>query len=756
ETILELVRNEVLRTSTSSSSIALVASSSSSSADKFSRPPPSPCPACDADHWLAKCAQRDAYRASKAKAKKSKSPPSDASGNFASVLESIDGVELWLSAPSSLVSSSSLSSLTLDSGATRSMCGDAKLFSNFRACEPSAVGGILSGTNGLKLTGIGSLTVKLSDNSIVKINKARLVPGISRNLLSSSQLFDLHGIVSTFGESATLSHQDRVVATGSRLSNGLYQLNGTLIDPLQGASALLASSSLPIELTTWHRRFAHLSPRSLMSLSKSDQVVGLEVEKGGSEDRSRVCNVCHIAHSSRLPFPRSDRCSSAPLELIHSDVLSINVPSLGGRRYVVTFVDDFSRMLWVEPLARKSDVLEAFKKLKALVENESGKKITRFRSDNGGEFVSHAFDSFLAEHGIKRETPPPYSPQSNGVAERVNRTIVEGLISLLSQAGAPKDLWAEALQAFVFAKNRSPHAALDGKVPLSVWRDRPVSVSMLRVSGCRAWHTVTNGQSKLDDKAIPLVFVGYDGDTTAYRLFDPETRKMIRSRDTRFVENEFPLANPSSSSSGSPSPVITPADIVSVSIPPTSPPPSPSVDAPTTPIARCSAPDAPRANRDFTRRLPNPPAPPIFEREIAPPPESPDPLDCLTDPFASTLAEVDALVASAGSELEAAEDNFTLPSLDPRNHRKVMQDSHSDRWRSGEDDEFTSLRDEYKVFHSVDRDQLSSNAKVIRCRFVFRRKKDQHGRVSGHKVRLVAQGFSQRPGVDFRETFAPV
>ncbi|GAA5892006.1 hypothetical protein JCM16303_005359, partial [Sporobolomyces ruberrimus] len=169
ETILELVRNEVLRTSTSSSSIALTTSSSSPSADKFSRPPPSPCPACGADHWLAKCAQRNAYRASKAKAKKSKSPPPGASGNFASVLESIDGVELWLSAPSSLVSSSSSSSLslTLDSGATHSMCGDAKLFSNFRACEPSAVGGILSGTNGLKVTGIGSLTVKLSDDSIV-------------------------------------------------------------------------------------------------------------------------------------------------------------------------------------------------------------------------------------------------------------------------------------------------------------------------------------------------------------------------------------------------------------------------------------------------------------------------------------------------------------------------------------------------------------------------------------------------------------
>ncbi|GAA5890643.1 hypothetical protein JCM16303_002444 [Sporobolomyces ruberrimus] len=189
----------------------------------------------------------------------------------------------------------------------------------------------------------------------------------------------------------------------------------------------------------------------------------------------------------------------------------------------------------------RSSRLKAFKKLKVLVENESRKKITQFRSDNGGEFVSHAFDLLLAEHSIKRETPAPYSPESNGVAERVNHTIVEGLMFSLSQAGSPKDLWAEAVQAFVFV------------------------------------------------------------------------------------------------------------------------------------------------NRDFTRRIPDPPAPPIFEREVAPPPESPDPLDCLTDPFASTLAEVDALVASAGSKLEAAEDNFTLPSSDPRNHHEAMKDSDSFSQQPGGD-----------------------------------------------------------------------
>ncbi|GAA5958593.1 hypothetical protein JCM8115_002514 [Rhodotorula mucilaginosa] len=201
------------------------------------------------------------------------------------------------------------------------------------------------------------------------------MPGIAANLISSSQLYDNHGVTTTFGQGATLSR------------NGV------------------------------------------------------------------------------LPFPRSDRQTTELLELVHTDVLSINVPSYGGCRYVVTFVDDHSRMLWVEALARESDVFGAFQRFKAAAENESGKHIQRLRSDSGGEYTSHESRDFLAEHGIHHEMPPPYSPQANGVVERINRTIVEGMISLLNQAHAPKALWAKALLALVFVKNRSPHAALAGRRP---------------------------------------------------------------------------------------------------------------------------------------------------------------------------------------------------------------------------------------------------------------------------------------------------
>ncbi|GAA5829779.1 hypothetical protein JCM3770_004202, partial [Rhodotorula araucariae] len=531
-----------------------------------------------------------------------------------------------------------------------SMCGDAALFANLRPCTPSPVGGI-SNQNGLKVTGVGTLLLRLASGRVVKLNGALLVPGISTTLISSAQL-------------------NVVLANGSRIGRGLYRLDGELAYPspsVAGASALLAASSSQAELTTSHQRLAHLAPRSLKSLAKSGDVTGLDIVAAQAVG-NETCNVCHVAHSSRLPFPHLSRSTSAPLELVHSDVLSANVPSLSGRRYVVTFTDDFSRMLWVEPLARKSDVLAAFMRFKPAAENESG-------------------------HHLQRIGP---ITASNGVAERVNRSIVEGIISLLNQAGAPKDLWAEALQAFVFIKDRSMHAALLGRVPLATWRGRPVRVDMLRVRGSQGL-AQRHGRSKLDDKAVPLVFIGYDGDIAAYQLLDPASHKIVRSRDARFVEHEFPLRESPTPSSGVPQQAVTPAfdlvispGVVAAAAPEHQP------HTPTPPAAAHAVPPAPARAQSELLFQTSPPARPHLERAAAPPlsPDSPDLIDFLDDPFGATLAQVEAMLAGTGDSLAAADDDFALPSSDPHNHR--------------------------------------------------------------HKVRLVAQGFSQRPGIDFRETFEKV
>ncbi|GAA5927488.1 hypothetical protein JCM1841_000939 [Sporobolomyces salmonicolor] len=397
--------------------------------------------------------------------------------------------------------------------------------------------------------------------------------------------------------------------------------------------------------------------------------------------------------------------------------------------------------------------LGTFKWFKAAAETESGRKLQHLRSDNGGKYSSSAFRAYLDEHGVAFESPPPYLPASNGVAERVNRSILEGIRAMLLQAGANKSLWAEALLAFVFVKNHSPHATLNSKVPLAVWRGRPVRVDMLRVWGCRAWHTLSRTKSKLDARAVPLVFVGYDGDTRAYRLLDPESQRIIRSRNTRFQEDLFPLAPappPATVDTIAPNPPAALADdsplcvIVDRDIPldndrlrtpasmeanmPAAPPRAPAVDIPATP-----------------------PPQPVFIRDAVPSPASADPIDFLSDPFA---AQAVALTAAIEDDMGAHDEAFSLPSRDPRNHREALTDVDSAGWLDGEKGEFLSLLNDYKVFHPVDRSSVPPTAKILSGRFHYRRK--GYGKMRALKVRLVAQGYNQRPGLDFRETFAPV
>ena len=87
------------------------------------------------------------------------------------------------------------------------------------------------------------------------------------------------------------------------------------------------------------------------------------------------------------------------------------------------------------------------------------------RGDNGGEYISNKFTKFCADKGISHEFTVPYSPQQNGVAEQLNRAIMEGARSMLYQAKLPLAFWAEVCSTAVYLRNQSPTAALRDKTP---------------------------------------------------------------------------------------------------------------------------------------------------------------------------------------------------------------------------------------------------------------------------------------------------
>ena len=246
-----------------------------------------------------------------------------------------------------------------------------------------------------------------------------------------------------------------------------------------------------------------------------------------------------IYHFSHL---RTTKKSNHSLDLVHSDVCGkIGTKSLGGSEYFVTFLDDHTRYIWVYILKHKGEVFQKFREWKALVEKSTECKVKTLRCDNGGEYTSAKFIAYLTQEGIKHELTTPHTPQQNGAAERLNRTLIEGVHTMLADSKLPHKFWAEALSTYAYLRNRSPTKLLSGITPHEAWYGSKPDVSSIRIFGCSAYaHVPKVERRKLDFKARGCIMLGYGTTQKGYRLYDLECMKVIHNRDVIFNEKSTP------------------------------------------------------------------------------------------------------------------------------------------------------------------------------------------------------------------------
>ena len=332
--------------------------------------------------------------------------------------------------------------------------------------------------------------------------------------------------------------QGKVVARG-RLVGNMYRLDCRVERQEKQASVAERSSE---KLNLWHQRMAHLNPGQMKIMVSRDMVTGTDMPGTGKLD---FCEACAEGKSHRAPFkPVGEVQSKKRLELVHSDVAGpMKTESFGGARYFVTFIDDYSRCVTVYPITHKSEVLDKFKEWEAVVTNQADCKIKTLRTDNGGEYMSAEFQSFIKEKGIHHETTVPHSPQQNGIAERMNRTLQEAALSMILHAGLSKSFWGEAVCSAAYIRNRVITTAT-GTTPYERWYGKKPDVSNFRVFGCTAYaHVPDSLRQKLDQKAVKMRFVGYSLTQKGYRLYDENKRKIFIRRDVTFNETDFGHAN---------------------------------------------------------------------------------------------------------------------------------------------------------------------------------------------------------------------
>ena len=418
----------------------------------------------------------------------------------------------------------------IDSGATCHMCSNKKLFVDLQPLkQPMEV--TLGDGHVLEAIGRGVVSLKMKlPNSVTRrcnVQDVLYVPALSYNLLSVSIAAE-SGKVTEFDNSGChiVASDGRVVAKATRVRS-LYYLD---CEVDQHASVAQQDS-------LWHERYGHLNMKSLQKLVRDDLVKGFNFNH--TKDLN-FCETCIKGKHKKSVFPTSGGTRAAePLDLVHSDVCGkMNARSLGGAEYFLTFIDDRTHYTWVYVLKRKDEVFGCFLRWKALVEKSSGRKLKAIRTDNSGEYTSTMFEDYLKSEGIRHERTIPKTPEQNGVAERMNRTLVETVRSMLTGARLSHEFWAEALATAVYLRNRSPTRAVKGMTPYEAWTTEKPTVAHLRVFGSDAYaHIPKDERGKLDPKAKKCIFVGYGEETKGYRLFDPVRGKIFFSRDVVFNED---------------------------------------------------------------------------------------------------------------------------------------------------------------------------------------------------------------------------
>ena len=348
-----------------------------------------------------------------------------------------------------------------DSGATNHMTRNKALLQNVKYSSGTVVTANKASMS-IEATGTVVLHPICNKESEIPVNEVQYIPKLSVNLLSVNKIVS-RGYKMVFDNAGckVLNSSGGVVATGRR-EDELFKLEQREQNGTGKALACPPNESLDI----WHRRMGHLSVAALKKLA-SGLVSGIILNANHISD----CSVCAKSKQCRLPFGKQGSRAKALLEVVHSDICGpMEVPSIGGSRYYIAFVDDRSRRMFVYFLRTKSEdeVLKAFQTFHVLAERQTGQKIKIIRTDNGLEYTNKKFQSYLEKFGIRHQRTNDYTPQQNGMAERANRTIVERARCMIFEAGLQKQFWAEAVSTAVYLINRSPTRG-HGTTPEECW-----------------------------------------------------------------------------------------------------------------------------------------------------------------------------------------------------------------------------------------------------------------------------------------------
>ena len=577
--------------------------------------------------------------------------------------------------------------------------------------------------DGHKLSSIGTCTQQIIGD--IQLKDILVVPEMTVNLISVGALCD-QGVADKV---EFTKHGCKIIKNGRTIQDGVRRDKIYIIKENESAY---------VSLEKWHQRLCHWNTGTIQKMANNDKSLGLTIAHAADRVKRPPCRICALTKRANTPFPKhSTNRETAPGRTLHVEICGpMEIDSLQGCRYVMPVTDDYSRFTVAYFLTKKSDAIEHLMKAIRYFEGQSGNNVTNIRADNGGEFTSTAARKEFHTRGIVLLTSVPYSPQQNGVAERKNRTLVEATRALLRTASLPKRFWQYAMATAVHVTNRLPSTANDGRSPYQLWNGTTPDIKYMRTFGCQAYPYVPKQKRrKMDDRATSCIFIGYPTSQKGYLMMDLQSKRVFASRAVTFDETRFPCQT-------------------------------------TTPRADTNA---------EWHQLPNPNIPEAQETSDNDRDPEPDEFGQDERPIPSDLNGLESPDRTILSGHDSVPENVARRDLPPRNRQPPIRFideqedlqrglSHSafiaadceptsaqealqdESWRQAMTSEYGSLTRN----STWDLVRLPPGRQPITGKWCFKLKTDATGTVVRKKARYVARGFSQKDGIDYDETFAPV
>lgn len=603
----------------------------------------------------------------------------------------------------------------LDSGASRHITSDESVLRNARPVTDDLT--ITFGNGGIgKPKAIGEILLHTKDADF-RLTDVLCVPDVTENLISV-RLATSRGLDFKFSaDHCEISSSGNTVATAPSVGDSIYYLNGwsecVRNQQLSADTIPMLAARTKETPRLWHERFGHLGYDNLARLPSMVSGIHISADefKAAATDEDVVCEPCALGKQHRSPFKPSSSKATRPLALVHTDVCGpLPVLSHGGNNYFVTILDDYSKLSAVRPIPHKSDTAAAVIDTLNLLQNQSGYQVQRLRCDNGSEYINADLKAYCRLHGIKMETTVRYTPEQNGAAERLNRTLMDKVRPMLVASDLPKSLWADAVVTASYVRNRSPVTGR-AKTPWELFFGIKPDVSHLRTFGARCYAlTPKQLRTKLDNTSEPGRFIGYPAGTKGYKI-ELDNGRIIISRDVLFVENGGRRADGPEDNS-----------------------------------------DEEEEDEGAAPMEHGPPAPPTSgSRDRQPPPSaSKRPKRASAEVPASIWREEGYKITGRKRNLAGAAHMATIN--EPETLEEALASEQAEFWRQAADDEMASLL----ANGTWELEPVPPGVKPIPTKWVFKIKRDAAGNVERYKARLVAKGFRQREGIDYEEVFAPV